>query len=520
MIYWTGKAVRCREAAVLVTLDASLHKPLYAQIRDQIRARILAGDLKTGERLEASRELAKRFAVQGSYVSTAYAELEPEGLIHRKVWRGTFVSPLAETHHASPSARRPPAGDFFWSGFFSEEPHDDSLGRLMGSASVPGMISFAVTHNAEDPSAVDLVRRALDAVLRREGARLLQYGSSDGHPPLKNLLSARLRREGMPVEPDELLITNGCQQSLDLLRRSLLAPGDAVACENPTYTGVSQVFNTPGLRLIGVPVGAEGINLDFLAAVLQQNKVKLLLVSPNFQNPTGHTMPLEARRRLLELAGEFQVPVAEDDIYGALRYRGRALPTLKALDTAGLVIYLNSFSKVGFPGLRVGWLVAARRVVERLRWAKQSADLHTNLLGQAVLEELGRRGWLDRLIRRACREYERKLEVARHAIERHFPDEAACIFPEGGMSIWVELPEGLDASELFAKARDRGVIFAPARYFYFQQPRHNAFRLCFSAVADAKIEEGVKILGGLLREEIRRAGQQETSPADAGVALV
>jgi 2-aminoadipate transaminase len=506
---------------VLVTLDAKLDKPLYAQIRDQIRERILAGDLKTGERLEASRELAKRLDVHRTTVSTAYAELEAEGLIHGTVGRGTFVAPHDETRRASPPARRAPAGDFFWSGFFSEEPHDDSLGRLMASASVPGVISFAATHSAEDLAAVDLVRRALDAVLRREGARLLQYGSSDGYPPLRELLSARLRREGMAVEADELLITNGCQQSLDLLRRSLVAPGDAVACENPTYTGLSQVFNAPGIRLIGVPVGAEGINLDFLAAVLQQNKVKLLLVSPNFQNPTGVTMPLEARRRLLELAGEFQVPVAEDDIYGALRYRGRALPTLKALDTAGLVIYLNSFSKVGFPGLRVGWMVAARRVIERLRWAKQSADLHTNLLGQAVLEELGRRGWLDRLIRRACRDYERKLGVLRRAVERHFPPEAACVFPQGGMSVWVELPESLDASELFSKARDRGVIFAPARYFYFQHPRQNAFRLCFSAVPDSKIEEGVKILGEVMKEEIRRLSRGKSAArADAGVALV
>ena len=186
------------------------------------------------------------------------------------------------------------------------------------------------------------------------------------------------------------------------MRRSLVAAGDTVVCENPTYTGLWRVFDSPGVRWIGVPVRSEGMDLDFLHAVLEQNKVKLVLATPNFQNPTGGVMPLAARQRLLELASRFQVPVAEDDIYGQLRYSGREVPPLKALENSNLVIYLNSFSKVGFPGLRVGWIVASRRVIVCLRGAKQRADLHTNLLGQAVLEELGRAGWLHKLVRRTA----------------------------------------------------------------------------------------------------------------------
>ena len=194
-----------------------------------------------------------------------------------------------------------------------------------------------------------------------------------------------------------------------------------MVCENPTYTGLWNVFESPGVRLIGVPVTPEGMDLDALESVLEQTRVKLIFCSPTFQNPTGFTMPLAARQRLLELALRFQVPIVEDDVYGALRYRGRQIPPLKALDSAGLVIYLNSFSKVGFPGLRVGWLVASRPVIERLRWAKQRADLHTNLLGQAVLQELGVRGWLDKWIRKTCKVYAHKQDVLRRAIERHFP---------------------------------------------------------------------------------------------------
>jgi DNA-binding transcriptional MocR family regulator len=507
--------------AVLITLDASLDKPLYAQIRDQIRERITSGALKIGERLEPSRELAKRLGVHRTTVSNAYAELEADGLIAGTVGRGTFVSPLsAELRRSSAPARRANQ-DVFWQSFLAQEQRDDSLGRLMASALEPEVISFATAHGPDELTPVDLVRRATDSVLRKDGARILQYGSSDGYAPLKTYLQARARKDGIPIEPDEILITNGCQQSLDLVRHSLVAPGDVVVCENPTYPGLWNIFDSSDVRLIGVPVGPEGLDLDFLSMVLEQNKVKLILTSPAFHNPTGWTMPLAARKRLLELAARHQVPIVEDDIYGALRYRGRELPPLKALDTAGLVIYLNSFSKVGFSGLRVGWIAASRPVINRLRWAKQRADLHTNLLGQAVLEELGRHGVLDKFIRRLRKAYAEKLELMESAIARHFPPEARVTHPEGGMALWVELPPALDAAALLAKAQDRRVIFAPARYFYFQNPKHNAFRLCFTAVPSDKIEEGVRILGELLKEELRRTGKsREAAPIGAGVALV
>jgi 2-aminoadipate transaminase len=507
---------------MLLTLDSNLHKPLYVQIRDQIRERIIAGSLKTGDRLEPSRELAKRLGVHRTTISNAYAELEADGLIRGTVGRGTYVSPLAANLNAAAAPKRRVPNDFFWESLFAEEHRDDALGRLMASAHQPGVISFAVAHSSREQVPVELVRRATATVLSREGGKLLEYGSSDGYLPLKKYLQRRLGRDGMPVELDEILITNGCQQSLDLLRRSLVGPGDTVVSENPTYIGLWNVFESPSIRLIGVPVGAEGMDLDFLTAVLEQNKVKLILTSPNFQNPTGQTMPLEARKRLLEIAVRFQVPVVEDDIYGALRHRGRELPPLKALDTSGLAVYLNSFSKVGFSGFRVGWMAASRRLIERLRLVKQRADLHTNLLGQAVLEELGRRGLLDRWIRRTCKEYDRKLGVLRRTAELHFPREARIIYPEGGMSVWVELAADLDAAELLVKAQDCGVIFAPARYFYFQQPCHSAFRLCYTALTDEQIERGIGILGELLKAEIRRNGRNGTrrAPVGANVALV
>ena len=216
-----------------VTLDSSLPKPLYMQIREQLRARIVSGALKAGDRLEPSRELAKRLDVHRTTVGNAYAELEAEGLIQGTVGRGTYVTSLAETVRSTTRPIRAAGADVFWESYFPEDLRDDSLGRLMASTYEAGIISFAAAHGADEMAPHDLVRRATDTVLRREGARVLHYGSSDGYLPLKNYLRARLRRDGIPVELDELVITNGCQQSIDFLRRTLVAPGEPWSPKTP-----------------------------------------------------------------------------------------------------------------------------------------------------------------------------------------------------------------------------------------------------------------------------------------------
>jgi len=367
---------------VILQLDPANAVPLYRQIRDQIRQLITSGALAVGDRLPPSRELAQRLGVHRTTVANAYADLTADGWIAGHVGRGTFVaeSPQAAkpVHPESRAAGRGTAhpsytatleNGYLWSTLFADQPADDPLDFLMADVTAAAdrrVISFTTARPADELFPVEEFRRATSDVVRRDGRTLLQLGPSDGYPPLKEFLRADLRRQGLVFGDRELLITNGCQQALDLVRKVFLRPGDSVAMENPIYPGAIQSFRGGGIRCLGVPVTGQGISVDALESLLARQRVRLLLLTPDFQNPTTSTMPLDARKRVLELAARHQVPIVEDGIYATLRLRGRELPSLKALDGHGLVIHINSFSKVCFSGLRVGWMVASEPVIERI----------------------------------------------------------------------------------------------------------------------------------------------------------
>lgn len=500
---------------MILQLDPASQVPLYRQILDQLRQLIATGALPVGERLPPSRELAQRLGVHRTTVANAYAELTADGWIQGHVGRGTFVARGVEA--AKPAAPRYSArleNRYLWTMLFADSPAEDPLDALVASHFPPDRqtISFTAARPAEELFPVEEFRRATSEVLRREGKLLLQLGPSDGYPRLKEFLRHDLHRQGIHAGDRELLITNGCQQALDLVRKVFVRPGDVVALENPVYPGAIQTFNRGGVRCLGVPVTEKGLRVEALESLLAQQHVRLLLLTPDFQNPTGTRLSLDARKRVLELAARHQVPVVEDNIYSALRLRGRELPSLKALDQAGLVIHLNSFSKVCFPGLRVGWMVASEAVIERLRMAKQATDLHTDQLAQAALAEFGRRGSLGRLLKKAQKVYRARLERLEAALAAHFPEEVAWVRPDGGMSLWVTLPAGLDAGALLFKARERGVLFIPGRYFYFQAVQPNTLRLGFAGVTEKQVGPGIEILGALLKEELRR---RRRAPAES-----
>ncbi len=510
-------------------LQPESHVPLYVQLVDQLRALVHSGDLRPGDRIPASRELALQLGVHRTTVANAYAELESEGLIQGHVGRGTFIQGSGGALKITPP---PPAlmganGGVRWESLFADERGEEVLNRLMQEAP-PHDISFVMARPAEEFFPVEDLRACCNAVLRRDGVEILRLGATDGYPPLKKELVTLLRSEGLSLRDDNLLITDGCQQSLDLLCKAFLRPGDSVVLENPAYPGAIAIFAGARVGCLAVPVrtgagngsGSQGMDVGALEATLVANRVKLVVLTPDFHNPTGTSLPLPARRRLLELAARHQVPVVEDHIYARLRAGGEKLASLKQLDRAGVVIQIDSFSKVAFPGLRVGWVVAPPSVIERLRVVKQTTDLHTDQLSQATLAEFLRRGLLVKHLARMRKLYLSRLAALEEALAKHMPEDVRWTRPQGGMCLWMELPPGFDASDLLIHARERGVIFSPGRYFYFQNPQPNTLRLGFAGLDERKIARGVAALGEQIRIEMRKR-QRGARRIEAGrVALV
>jgi len=263
-----------------------------------------------------------------------------------------------------------------------------------------------------------------------------------------------------------------------------------------------------------------GLDVEALEATLAANRVKLIVLTPDFQNPTGTCMPLASRRRVLELASKHQVPVVEDHIYARLHAREERVPSLKQLDRANLVMHIDSFAKVAFPGLRVGWIVAPATAIERLRIVKQTTDLHTDQLAQATLAEFLRRGMFARHLAKMRKVYASRLAALDEALRKHMPEGTRWTKPDGGMCLWLELPAGFDASELLIHAKEKAVLFAPGRYFYVQNPLPNTLRFGFASLDEKQIARGVATLADLLRIEMKKRQRGVRRAERSRVALV
>jgi 2-aminoadipate transaminase len=509
-------------------LQPESHIPLYIQLRDQLRSLVHAGDLRPGDRIPASRELATNLGVHRTTVANAYAELESEGLIQGHVGRGTFIRGNGNGLKISPPA--PPTtlnGEGLrWELLFADERSEEILSRLTAAAPEDAL-SFVMARPAPEFFPIEDLQSCAQAVLKREGVEILNLGASDGYAPLKEALIEMLRRDGIPAKDETLLVTAGCQQALDLIAKAFVRSGDTVILENPTYPGATAVFNGVRARCLGVPVRthaepgkALGLDVDVLEATLAANRVKLIVLTPDFQNPTGASMPLASRRRVLELATRYRVPIVEDHVYSRLNTHEERVPSLKQLDRSNLVIHIDSFAKVAFPGLRVGWIVAPPEAIERLRLVKQMTDLHTDQLAQATLAEFLRRGLFQKHLARMRKVYNDRMKALDEALHKNMPEGTRWAQPDGGMCLWLELPPGFDASELMIHARERGVLFAPGRYFYVQSPLPNTLRLGFASLNEKQIARGIATLADLLRVEMRKRQRGTRRAERAHVALV
>jgi 2-aminoadipate transaminase len=413
--------------------------------------------------------------------------LESDGLIAGQVGRGSFVTgpPPAEDRRVNWDGILPPANPL--GGFASTE------------------ISFVMSRPSRDLFPLDDFRASCASVLGRDDlADILQLGSPSGYEPLRRLLLEEARRHRLAAPGDDILITNGCQQALDLIGRVLLRPGDTVALEDPVYPGLKNLLAGMGAQLAGIPVGQDGVDLTVMERVLRE-RPRFLVVTSNFQNPTGATLPLAARRALLDAARGAGVPVVENDAYGELRYTGQPLPALKQLDESGGTILLRSFSKISFPGLRVGWALGPKALIDRLRHAKEASDLHTDQLSQAVLLEFVESGRLEAHRARVLQAGAARLAATVDGCREFLPPGTRYTRPEGGMNVWLRLPEPLDAAGLLPRARKEGVAYLPGHYFTVSRPDPGALRLSFASLPPDQIRSGLAVLGRLVAAELERA---------------
>jgi 2-aminoadipate transaminase len=378
--------------------------------------------------------------------------------------------------------------------------------ELLKLTEQPGVISFAGGLPAPELFPVSRVEEACHTVLQNQGQQALQYSTTEGYRPLREMIARHTCRYGVNVGPDNILITASSQQALDLIGKVFINPGDHIIVEHPTYLGALQAWNLYQAQYIPVPLDDDGMTMAGLESAMRAGP-KFLYALPNFQNPTGITISLERRRRIVELADHHGVPILEDDPYGQLRYEGDHLPSIAAIDAefqknnghpyTGNVIYLSSLSKTLAPGLRLGWIVASEGVIERLVLAKQGTDLHTSTFAQMIAYEVARGGFLDEHVRMLRREYRVRRDAMLEALAASFPPEVTWTRPSGGLFLWLRFPEGVDAADVLREAITEKVAFVVGTAFHADGSGRHTARLNFSNSDPAKIREGIARLGAV-----------------------
>jgi 2-aminoadipate transaminase len=393
-----------------------------------------------------------------------------------------------------------------------------AIRELLKVTQQPGVISFAGGLPANDVFPIERFEEACHKVLEQNASEALQYGETEGFQPLRDMIARHIVRYGIKARSENVLITTGSQQALDLVGKLLINAGDRLLVEAPTYLGALQAFTLYGAEYLSVPCDEDGLQTDLLEPALRSGP-KFMYVLPNFQNPAGTTLSEARRHELVLLADKYGIPIIEDDPYGQLRYEGEHLPPLVALDhenvrrdsgyTLGNVIYLSTFSKILSPGLRLGWVVAPAEIIAKLVQLKQGTDLHTSTFTQIVAYEIARDNFLDEHVKKIRKVYRERRDVMLEAMTQYFPPKVTWTRPKGGLFVWTSLPMGMDAKELLHEALKQNVAFVPGESFFAPncqtQEANRHFRLNFSHARAEEIREGMRRLGLAIKTQLGQA---------------
>ena len=498
-----------------IYVDKKSSTPVYHQISQYFRHMIIQGRISEGYRLPPERKLAKTLGVNRTTVLNAYRDLKEAGLVSGHVGRGTTVLPLRTTSEPSPGAVQ----SLRWSQLLRPQtalPWEGVIRDLHALTERKDSIILAIGLPALDLVPVGLMRETIEALIAERGAEAFSSGPCEGISGFRTALAALMGQRGTSCDPDEILVTTGSQQAIDLIARIFLEPGDTVVVEEPSYFGALNVFRQAQARLLGVPIDGHGMRTDVLESLLQRHRPKFIYTLPTYQNPSGAVLTLERRQQLLELAYRFRVPVVEDDIYHDFSYDGEPPATLKALDDAGFVIHVSSFSKVLSPGLRIGWVAAPRPLFHQLVLAKQLSDLHAPTLSQLLIERLLTSGEFFRHVRSLREAYARRRDAMAEALGAEAPEGVSWTKPAGGFYFWCRLPDVPQAA-LLARAGEEQVSYLPGVFCFVHEPAEHRVRLSYSHCPADQIHEGVARLMRAVRRmprtsEPMRVRMAETQP--------
>lgn len=488
---------------LLLTLDDKSNKPIYQQLIEQIRHKIESRVLFPGERLPSTRRLADQLGIHRSTVATAYQELWSLGFLDLSP--GTLPRVRDRTQIAT---ERDSFGDGVVNWRQIASPATDATWRTYcqnyregNRSSEQPVISFRTLSIDSRLFPMDSFRMCVDRALKEQGEALLGYGVRAGYPPLREYIARRLQSHGIAITPQEIIITNGSQQGIDLVFRMIAAPGKAVAIESPTYDYVPPLLRFYGLTPLEIPVRSDGMDLSVLEATLQRERPALVYTMPTFQNPTGISTSQAHRERLLSLCETYGVPILEDGFEEEMKYCGRVVLPIKSMDRHRLVIYCGTFSKVLFPGVRIGWLAAEKDCLERLVAIQSFSELSPSMVLQAAIHCFCQRGFYDRHVSKMHRVYRKRMEIAIRALRLHLsPEWAEWTAPSGGFIIWLKIKSPANPSSDWKDFfTERGVEVAIGNSFFFSGSPDTYLRLSISALNEEEIEEGIRRLGAALQ---------------------
>jgi len=376
---------------------------------------------------------------------------------------------------------------------------NSAIREILKVTEQPDVISFAGGLPAPELFPLSDIRESYDQVLGAGDPSVLQYGTTEGYLPLREEIAAQMRAKGIKTEADNIFLTNGSQQGLDLIAKLFLNPGDVVLLQNPSYLGAIQTFRSYQANFRVILTNEGGIDLSDLESSIKQHHPKLIYLAPTYQNPTGTTLTVKERRAIAQLASQYEIPVIEDDPYGELRYEGPALPPIKSFASEDEVIYLGTFSKTLAPGLRLGWIVGGQKLIAKLIVAKQGTDLHTSTLLQRATHYYLTHFNATEHVEKIRRTYKMRRDLMLQELKVAFPTVVKWTEPTGGMFIWLTLPESYDTDKLLPRAAAAKVAYVPGIHFFAQGGSSSSMRLNFSNPSPEQIRQGINRLADILK---------------------